>query len=409
MTDLDTDGSSEFTVLTTDHGRRLLDLVAGVDVPGPAEIIRWREFAAPPLVAAALRIVATCRQAAAKFTRADRMWFSSRGLEQATAEAVARHKARRFAVEGGTGSVVDLCSGIGGDSIALAGSAHVVSVDFDPTMTARTRWNAEIYQVKDRIEAITARAEGFSIPLGSWLHVDPDRRTRSARKTNVVAEYAPGLDALLGWVTTTRGGAIKLGPASDFATHFGGDRFEVEVVSLRGECKEATAWFGDRVTPGVRRRASVLPSGATWTDGEDPAEPPARDRWVAAGPVNRWIFDPDPALVRAGLLNGFARAHGWTRIEPGVDLLTGPERSLSPLVTSFEVVDLFPLDIKILRREVARRGLGPLDIKTRGLTTSPETYRARLRPVGPNPATWIFVASQTGPGRAILVRCANRF
>ena len=405
MTDLDTDGSAEFAVLTTDEGRQLLDRVAGVEVPGPAEITRWRDLAEPALVAAALRIVATRRQAAAKFTRADRMWFSSRGLEQATNEAVARHKARRFAVEGGIGSVVDLCSGIGGDSIALAlaESNRVFSVDLDPAMTARMRWNAGIYQVADRIEAITTRAEAFSVPPGAWLHIDPDRRTHSARKTNIVAEYAPGLDALLGWVETTRGGAIKLGPASDFATHFGGPRLEVEVVSLRGECKEATAWFGDRITPGVRRRATALPSGATWTDGDDPAEPLARVRWVVAGPVNRWIFDPDPALVRAGLLDGFARAHGWTRIEPGVDLLTGPERSLSPLVTSFEVINLFPLDIKILRREVATRGLGPLEIKTRGLSTRPEAYRTQLRPVGPNPATWIFIASQTGPGRAILV------
>ena len=400
---MDTDAAAEFAVLTTKQGHDLLDRVAGVATPGPAEITRWRDLAEPPLVAAALRIVATRRQGSAKFSHADRMWFSSRGLEQATAEEVAKHKARRFAVQDATGSVVDFCSGIGGDSIALAGRNPVVSVDLDPAMTARTRWNAEVHQVADRIETITARAEDVVIPPGAWLHVDPDRRTKSTRKTNVIADYAPGLDALLGWVTTTRGGAIKLGPASDFATHFGGDQFEVEVVSLQGECKEATAWFGDRVTSGVRRRASVLPSGATWTDRDDPAEPRTRDRWVAAGPVNRWIFDPDPALVRAGLLNGFARAHGWTRIEPGVDLLTGPERSLSPLVTSFEVVDLFPLDIKILRREVATRGLGPLEIKTRGLATRPEAYRTQLRPVGPNPATWIFIASQTGPGRAILV------
>ena len=402
MPDLDTAAAAEFAVLTTEAGNRLLEFVASVADPGPAEITRWRDLADPSLVAAALRIVATRRGGSAKFTRAGRMWFTPRGLEQATAEEVARHKAWRFAVEGGTSSVVDLCSGIGGDSIALAGSNQVISVDLDPAMSARTRWNAEVHQVADRITATTARAEGVAIPAGAWLHVDPDRRTHSSRKTNIVAEYAPGLEALVGWARTTRGGAIKLGPASDFATHFGGAGFEVEIVSLRGECKEATVWFGDRATPGVRRRASALPSGATWTDGDDPAATSARDRFVPAGPVNRWVFDPDPALVRAGLLDGFARAQGWTRIEPGVDLLTGPERSLSPLVASFEVVDLFPLDVKVLRREVASRGLGPLEIKTRGLSIRPETYRAQLRPPGPNPATWIFIAGRAGPGRAIL-------
>ncbi|HID21724.1 MAG TPA: hypothetical protein EYP14_04910, partial [Planctomycetaceae bacterium] len=52
---------------------------------------------------AAERVRAAClleelrQRARAKFSRADRMWFDRMGLEQATAEPVARHKARRFA------------------------------------------------------------------------------------------------------------------------------------------------------------------------------------------------------------------------------------------------------------------------------------------------------------------------
>ena len=400
MIDLDTDASAEFAVLTTGAGQALLEQVVRVAVPGPAEVARWRAIAEPSLVAAALRIAATRRQAAVKFTQSDGMWFSARGLEQATAEAVARHKTLRFA----EGTVVDLCAGIGGDAVALAGSNRVLAVDLDPAMAARTRWNAAIYGLAERVETLTARAEAVAVPPDAWLHIDPDRRVASARKSNIVAEFEPGLAALLGWARTTRGGAIKLGPASDFATHFGSPGFEVEIVSLRGECKEATVWFGDRATPGVRRRATSLPSGATWTDGDAPDRGATKGQSGSMGSIDRWIFDPDPALVRSGLLDGFARAHGWTRIAPGVDLLTGPDRSSSPMVASFEVIDLFPLDLKILRREVAARGLGPLEIKTRGLATRPETYRAQLRPPGPNPATWIFVAGRGGPGRAILAR-----
>ncbi len=60
------------------------------------------------------------------------------------------------------------------------------------------------------------------------------------------------------------GGAIKLSPASDFAEHFGGPGIEVELVSLNGECKEATVWFGAAAT--CRRRATKLPENVTWTD-----------------------------------------------------------------------------------------------------------------------------------------------
>ena len=329
------------------------------------------------------------------------MWFTAKGLEQATAEAVARHKAARFAADGGPdGLVVDLCSGIGGDALALAGFARVVAVDLDPAMAARARWNAGIYDVA--VRTVAGRAEDCPIPPGALVHVDPDRRATSARKANAVADYAPGLDFLLALPRRTRGGAIKLGPASDFAAHFGGPGFEVEVVSLGGECKEATAWFGDRAAADVaRRRATSLPAGATWTDRDDPdpGAPP-----VGVGPLDRWVHDPDPALVRSGLADGFARAQGWRRVEAGVDLFTGPGPSPSALATSFAVVGEFPLDVKTLRREVATRGLGPLEIKTRGLATPPEAYRARLRPPGPVPATWILIAGRGAPGRAILAR-----
>jgi hypothetical protein len=214
-----------------------------------------------------------------------------------------------------------------------------------------------------------------------------------------VSDYAPGLDFLLGLTTSTAGGALKLGPSSDFQAHFGG--FEIEVVSLDGECKEATVWFGDLMGSEVRRRATCLPIGATWTNLDGPDSPPR-----ASGPLEAWVFDPDPSLVRSGLLDGFAASHGLRRIVDRVDLLTAPDRVASPFLAAFEVVDVFPLDLKVLRREVTSRALGPLEIKTRGLTTTPESYRAQLRPEGPNPATLLLIAGRSGPSRAILARRA---
>ena len=60
-----------------------------------------------------------------------------------------------------------------------------------------------------------------------------------------------------------------------------------------------------------------------------------------------------------------------------MDLLTGPSQvEESPFLAAFEVVESFPLDLKVLRREVASRGLGPLEIKTRGLDA---TFQSRTR------------------------------
>ena len=389
----------EGLVLTTEAGRSLLADVAKVARAGPSDLARWRKSAPPEWVSAALRLAEGRRKGAAKFTRADRMWFDPVGVEQATAEAVARHKAGRFGDNGGV--VVDLCCGIGGDSQALARSNRVIAVDLDAGMGRRATWNAGVYGVADRVMAVQARAESFPIPSGARVHVDPDRRAGGRQRARTLGDYAPGLDFLLGLASSARGGALKLGPSSDFEAHFGAPGFEIEVVSLGGECKEATVWFGDLTASGVRRRATCLPAGATWTDRDGPSGPTH-----ATGPLGAWAFDPDPSLIRSGLLDGFAAHHGLKRIAAGVDLLTGPGRVDSPFLAAFEVVAVFPLDLKVLRREVISRALGPLEIKTRGLETTPEAYRSRLRPEGSNPATLLLIAGRSGPSRAILARRA---
>lgn len=392
-TDRLTAADAEWQVLTTEAGRVLLADVAGVPRPGPAELTRWRRRASAEFVAAALRLAEGHRRGAVKFARAGAMWFDPTGLEQATAEPVARHKARRFAAA----TVLDLCAGIGGDTLALASAARrVIAVDRDPGMCRRALWNAGVYEVADRVAPVCARAETFPLAPGALVHVDPDRRARAAPRARSLHGYVPGLEFLCALPRSARGGAVKLGPASDFDAHFTGPAFEVELVSLAGECKEATVWFGGLVT--CRRRATTLPAGFSWTDRDGPEGVHA-----APAPVGPWVFDPDPALVRAGLLDAFAVTHGLHRVAEGVGLLTGTERIASAFLTAFEVQHVLPLDLKRLRRLVADQGLGPLEIKPRGLDLLPETLRAQLRLEGTRPATLLLVG---GPGRAraILAR-----
>ncbi len=389
------DADVEHRVLTSGVGRDLLAEVAWVNRPSPADVARWRRAHPIDHVAAAVRLVEARRRGAAKFERAGAMWFEPVGLEQATAEPVARHKAARFA-----GSVAfDLCCGIGGDAVALAESARgVVAVDLDEGMVHRARWNAEVYGVGHRLAPILGRAEGVAIPPEALVHIDPDRRTRPSGRARSVDDYVPGLAFLRELTSRCRGGAIKLSPASDFASAFGHLPVEIELVSLGGECKEATVWFGDLATPGVRRRASRPSEGATWTDRDAPTSilAPTADR------PDSWVFDPGPTLIRAGLLDGFAVTHGLARLG-GCDFLTGPARVESPFLTPFAVDETLPLDLKRLRRAVAERRLGPLEIKTRGVDLLPEDVRKTLRPDGPNPATLLLVGGR-GPSLAIVAR-----
>ncbi|WP_406700906.1 class I SAM-dependent methyltransferase [Singulisphaera sp. Ch08] len=228
------DADAESWVLTTEPGRALLDMVTATSTYGPTELQRWRRGAEPDQVAAAVRLAVGRARGSSKFTRAKAMWFEPVGLEQATTETVARHKAGRF-----RGShLLDLCCGIGGDTLALASEAQVVAVDADQGMCRRTRWNAQVYDVAERVDVIRAQAERIAYPSQWLVHVDPDRRQVGSKRARDLLDYSPGLAFLQTLPGRVRGGAIKLGPASDFVTHFGEQDCELELISLGGECKK---------------------------------------------------------------------------------------------------------------------------------------------------------------------------
>jgi THUMP domain-like/RNA cap guanine-N2 methyltransferase len=391
----DVDVDAEAWVLTTEPGSRLLAALATVRSLGPSDMANFRKQASARHVSAAIRLVRARSKAALKFEHGERLWVEPTAIQQATSEVVAQHKAKRFVCP----LVVDLCAGIGGDALALAARSDVMAVDLDQGMCCRLRYNASIYKVDGRILSVRARAEAFAIPAGAWLHLDPDRRATGKGRARTLDDYAPGRDF---WKSATRqctAGAIKLGPASDFAKYFSGPEFEVELVSLRGECKEATVWFGELVS--CRRRATRLPENVSWTDRDGPS-----GHGAPVTPLGTLIFDPDPSLLRAGLLDGFALEHGIGRVADGVDYLTG-ERSIStPFLTAFRVLDVLPLDLKRLRRLIARNQIGILEIKVRGADVAPETLRRQLHLRGERTASLLIIGG-SGPARAVLAQRAS--
>jgi hypothetical protein len=387
----------EYRLLTTDEGRRLLEEAASIRSIGPADLARLRKSAPAGSVSAAVRLALARRKAAEKFERGAGMWVEPVGIEQATAEPLARYKAWRFR---GVPIVVDLCAGIGGDALALAEHSRVITVDLDAGMCRRLRWNAEVYGVAGNILAVQARAESFLIPEGARVHLDPDRRAGRDRRARALEDYAPGPALWESLMERVPGGAIKLSPAADFERLFPHrSGCEVELISLGGECKEATVWFGD--LDGCRRRATRLPEHETWTDRDavDPGPAP-----VSA--VSDWIFDPDPSLIRAGLLDGFARSRGLSRVAEEVDYLTGPAPVETAFLSAFAVREVSSLDLKHLRRMIERHDVGSLEIKVRGVDVTPESLRARLKPRGSEPATMLIVGGP-GPARAVLARRAH--
>ena len=387
--------SSDHAFVEADRCRVLRNLRSSPEIfetiqSGPSKELalqrKLRNLYDDELVRAALSLHELRKRADTKFTRAERMWFDRIGLEQATSESIARHKARRF-----TGPVDDLCCGIGGDAIALAEHHPVRAVDLRESMSLMASWNADVYGVSNEVETFIDDAARHI--QGEWLvHIDPDRRSGSRRSVRI-EDYHPGLEVLSQLIASRPGGAIKLSPASNFGGKFPGS--EIELVSLRGECKEAIVWFGS-LAGNAPVRATVLPSGQTIA-----GDPLSVEADVL--PLSGVLYDPDPAVVRAGLLDVMAGELGLFRLDLHEEYLSSGDKLDSPFVTPFAVLADLPNNDKVIRRYFREHPFGSVEIKCRHIPVDVEGCRRKLSLHGTGPITLIF-ARIGGRSRALICR-----
>jgi THUMP domain-like/RNA cap guanine-N2 methyltransferase len=338
------------------------------------------------LVAAALTQAELRRAAAGKFTRAGEMFFTRAGLEQASAEIVARHRALRFA---GTGRMADLCTGIGGDLIALAASHEVLAVDSDAVHLQMAQLNAEAYGVAGNVIARLADVRAVDLDGVDAAFVDPARRLGERRLP--AGESEPPLSWCLGLAHTVPAVAVKLAPGIDRGAVPPG--WELEFVADRRELKEGTAWSPALAT--TTRRATVLPAGDTLV-ADDGAPVPLAE-------PGEYLLDPNPAVTRAGLVAELARATGTWQIDEHIAFLAADAPVRTPFARTLRVIESAPWKEKALAGRLAALGFGAVDIRRRGLAGNVEQLHRRLKLRGGAKATLVMTRKQGRPWSLVCV------
>ncbi len=88
-------------------------------------------------------------------------------------------------------------------------------------------------------------------------------------------------------------------------------------------------------------------------------------------------------------------------LDPTIAYLTADEPATTPFASCFRVIEDFPLDQRLLKRELAARGIGTIEIKKRGVDIDPAAFRTALNPKGDGSAT-LVLTRVAGKRRAIL-------
>ncbi|WP_330332060.1 class I SAM-dependent methyltransferase [Streptomyces sp. NBC_00536] len=381
----------EFAALLAPEGRALLDSLRDYDPARELAVAtRLRRDHPAALVSAALGQARLRQRAVVKFGAEDahRMYFTPGGGEMATRAAVATYRAERIAALG-VRSVADLCCGIGGDALALARAGiRVLAVDRDPLTVAVARANAEALGLAGLIEVVEADVTEVDTAGYDAVFLDPARRGGRGRIFDPEG-YSPPLSWAVEAARTAKYAAIKIAPGIPHEAV--PDGAEAEWISDGGDVKEAVLWFG--TSPGAIR-ATLLPGPRTLRT-EDPLPDPE------AGPVGRYLYEPDGAVIRAHLVAEVAEQLGGRLIDPTIAYITADELRATPYATAYEITDVLPFGLKKLKALLRERGVGILTVKKRGSAIEPEELRKKVKPQGPNSATVILTRVAGAPSMLI--------
>ncbi|MGW3567566.1 THUMP-like domain-containing protein [Streptomyces sp. NPDC000941] len=389
MGDVDVDA---FDSLLRDEGQALLRELQDYDPARElATATRLRREHPADLVSAALTQARLRQRAAAKFGADDahRMYFTPNGVEQATRASVAAYRADRF-VELGVRRVADLCCGIGGDAVAFARAGiPVLAVDRDPLTCAVVQANAEALGLAELIEVRHADVTETDTSGCDAVFVDPARRGGRGRVFDPEA-YSPPLSWAVQAARTAPHAALKVAPGIPHEAV--PEDAEAEWISDHGDVKEALLWFGT-ARPGMRR-ATLLPDHHSLLGTPLLPDP-------EPGPVGRWLYEPDGAVIRAHLVADVAARIGGRLIDPTIAYVTADDLRPTPYAHAYEITDVLPFNLKKLKALLRERKVGVLTVKKRGSAVEPEELRKKLRLEGVNSCT-VFLTRVGGAPTMLL-------
>ncbi len=266
-----------------------------------------------------------------------------------------------------------------------------MGVDRDPAIAVLAEANVRLLPPQQldasrRVAVAEASARHLDELSASAWHIDPDRRPQG-RRTTRVALHEPPPDAIDQWLSHLDNAAVKLAPAAELPPHWA-ERAEQEWISRGGVCRQLVAWFGTLATAPGRRRATVISTRQLKRHGAAPGESLFSARSIVgsadqpaptADGIGSFLFEPDAAVLAAGLSGVLAAEHGLAAIAPQSAYWTGQAPIDDPALAAFAVNAVMPYDQRRVKAHLREQGIGRLEVKQRA-------HGARARRSGSAPA-----------------------
>jgi hypothetical protein len=315
------------------------------------------------------------------------MFFTEELLEQATSEQVSLFKGKHYFKDK---DCADLCCGAGGTTIGMAQYASsVTAVDSNEVHLAMAEHNLGLYgdkaKVKFRQMDITKE-----ISRSPVYHFDPSRRTEMQRSF-MPEEYIPPLSTVESILEQSPDVIAKVSPL--FSLTESGE-YSADIISLNGEVKEILLCYGrfnkNTIRAIILPEEEILVPDPSISDEDEEAEP------------KTYLFEPDPAVVKGGMVPSVAKKLGLSIITPEVRYLTGEQAVESPFVKTFEIMEVLPFSYKQLNRYLKRNSIGNISVKCKDSAIKTGSITKKLKPKG-NGTAFLFYIDRGGNDKIFIL------
>ena len=301
-------------------------------------------------------------------------------------------------------TIADLTGGLGVDSWAFSRTAEkVYHNEIKDSLLKATEKNFKALGVTNVIFSLQYAEDRIkTLPAVDAIYLDPARRDDVGKKVFLVEDCRPDVLKLLpDLLAKAPKILIKLSPMADptmLRERFGAKLRELHVVSLKGEVKELLLLLTREDNESTRIIVTNLKDALVFLPEEE------RDA-QAAYPLNlndlHYLFEPDPALTKAGAFKLICKRLGLTKLAPSTHLYLSDKPC--SFGKSYEILDVFDLNKAGMKACVAK--YPEAEVSARNVPMSSDELRSRLG-VRPSADTHIFAVTidlQIGPTRKLII------
>lgn len=304
------------------------------------------------------------KNAQKRIKNAENFLFTTKGVEQSSSTSIAEYNASKFINKS---IVADFCCGNGIDCLNIAQNVKkVYAIDLSEDALLCCRFNAQQMKINN-IEFLNQNVLDFDEQV-EGIFIDPDRRPKNQRVI-IGSEMSPSINEIKNIINKYKHVVIKLSPAYPYLEEKINISHTWEFVSENRTLKEVLLCTGDFATKNYSRKSVILPNKQLLFNNNK----------ISVTNISDYIYNPDPAIIRAGLVQDLGYLLDYTLINKHISILTGMKAKENNFGKCYSVISSFHYSKKIFQKFINNNNIGELIVIMKGFPETPDKFKKKFK------------------------------